>query len=107
METGRFGETLSDVSLLPLAGVLAGVTLGALFGWRRSTPITDGWQRGLITVLAAVGALLIAFLIAIPAEMLFGFTGLVVLAVAAAAFGIAGSRWAERGGREPNAASPP
>jgi hypothetical protein len=100
VEIGRFGEMLSDLSLLPLAGLLAGVAVGALFGWRRSAALDNVWQRGVIAVLAAVGALLIAFLFAKPAEIFFGFAGLAVLGIVAAAFGVAGSRWASRGSGE-------
>jgi hypothetical protein len=107
MEIGRFGEALSDLSLLPLVGLLAGVAIGALFGWRRSVPLGNLWQRGVIAVLAAVGALLIAFLFAKPAEIFFGFAGLAVLGLAAAAFGVAGSRWALRGSGAPGAGGGP
>ena len=77
--------------------MLAGVALGALFGWRRSIALGNVWQSGVIAVLAAVGALLIAFLFAKPVEIFFGFAGLAILGLAAAAFGIAGSRWAVKG----------
>ena len=60
-------------------------------------PLGNVWQSGVVAVLAAVGALLIAFLFAKPAEIFFGFTGLAILGTAAAVFGIAGSRWAVRG----------
>jgi hypothetical protein len=77
-------------------GTIAALGLGAFFGWRRSLPIENLWQRGVVAVLAAVGALLIGFLGAI-ADGLLGLPGLIVWAVAAMGFGTAGSRWALRG----------
>lgn len=79
-------------------GLGAGIVIGAAFGWRRSHALDNLWQRGVIAVLGAVGALLVAFFFAIPAEQFLGFTGLSVLALAALALGVRGSRWAMRGG---------
>src|SRR3989475_12123894 len=42
-----------------LAGTLAGLALGATFGWRRSRWLDNLWQRGVIAVLSALGALLL------------------------------------------------
>jgi MYXO-CTERM domain-containing protein len=77
-------------------GLFAALGVGAFFGWRRSLPIENIWQRGVIAVLAAVGALLIGFLGAI-ADRVFGLPGLVAWGAAAAAFGVTGSRWSLRG----------
>lgn len=80
-----------------MAGLIAGMTVAAVFGWRRSGPLPSVWQRGVIAVLAVVGALLINFFFAIPADYLFGIVGLVLLAAIAIGIGVAGSRWALRG----------
>ena len=78
-----------------LVGVLAGIAAAATFGWRRSHPIGNLWQRGVIAVLAAVGALLVGFLAAV-ADRLLALPGLIAWGVASVAFGIVGSRWATR-----------
>lgn len=78
-------------------GTLASLALAAFFGWRRSAAIENMWQRGVIAVLAAVGALLIGFLAAL-ADRLLGLTGLILWGVLALSFGVAASRWAMRGG---------
>ncbi len=78
------------------AGVGAGLALGAFFGWVRSRAIDNIWQRGVIGVLAAVGALLVGFLAAV-AHALGGQVGLVVWGVASLVLGVAGSRWATKG----------
>lgn len=77
------------------AGLLAALVVGAFFGWRRSRGIDNLWQRGVIAVLAAVGALLVGFLGAV-ADRLLGLPGLVVWGLAAVLTGLAGSRWATR-----------
>ena len=77
-------------------GVVAGLALGAFFGWVRSRAIDNIWQRGVIAVLAAVGALLIGFLAAL-AHGLGGVVGLVVWGCASLALGIVGSEWAVKG----------
>lgn len=82
---------------LLVASLVAGMAIAALFGWRRSHGVENMWQRGVVAVLAVFGALLVAFLFAIPARQLLGTAGLILLAVAAAGFGVAGSRWAVRG----------
>lgn len=76
-------------------GLLATLALGAFFGWRRSGPLDNVWQRGVIAVLAAVGGLLIGFLGAL-ADRAFGLAGLIAWALAAVVFAITGSRWAVR-----------
>lgn len=78
-------------------GMLASLGLAAFFGWRRSGPIENLWQRGVIAVLAAFGALIIGFLAAL-ADRLLGFAGLICWGAVAVGFGIASSRWATRGG---------
>ena len=80
-------------------GVAAGLALGSFFGWVRSRAIDNIWQRGVIAVLAAVGALLVGFLAAV-AHGLAGPIGLGVWGLASLAVGILGSRWAKTGSRE-------
>jgi len=82
-----------------LAGLAAGVALAAIFGWRRSRGIDNIWQRGVISVLCAVGAILVGFLAA-PIDRFFGLAGIAVWLVASAAFGALGSSWATRGSGE-------
>jgi hypothetical protein len=76
-------------------GLLAALAVGALFGWRRSRGIENVWQRGVIAVLAAVGALLVGFLGAV-ADRMAGVPGLILWGAAAVAAGLVGSRWASR-----------
>jgi MYXO-CTERM domain-containing protein len=77
------------------AGLLAALVVGALFGWRRSRDLDNVWQRGVIAVLAAVGALLVGFLGAV-ADRLLGLSGLILWGLLAVGVGLAGSRWATR-----------
>jgi hypothetical protein len=81
-----------------LAGLLAGVVVAGLFGWRRSRPLGNLWQSGVIGVLAAVGALLVGFLAAV-ADRLLGFPGLIAWGALSATVGTAASRWAIAGAR--------
>jgi len=78
------------------AGVGAGLALGAFFGWVRSRGIDNIWQRGVIAVLAAVGALLVGFLAAL-AHGLGGVIGLALWGAASLALGVVGSQWATKG----------
>jgi len=78
-----------------LAGLLAGIVIAALFGWRRSIPLENLWQSGVIGVLAAVGAILIGFLAAV-ADRLLGLAGIIAWGLASVTCGVLGSRWAVR-----------
>lgn len=82
-----------------LAGTLAGLAVAATFGWRRSRALDNVWQRGVIGVLSAVGAVLAGF-IAWPVDRFLGLASLAVWCVAAFALGGAGSAWAVRGSRD-------
>ncbi|MGH7546952.1 MAG: hypothetical protein ACREMM_02100 [Gemmatimonadales bacterium] len=82
-----------------LAGLVAGVVVATLLAWRRSRPLDNIWQSGVIGMLSAVGALLVGFLAAV-ADRFLGFAGLVVWGALSVAAGVAGSRWATRGSRE-------
>lgn len=85
-------------------GLVAGIMVGATFGWRRSRTLDNIWQRGVIGVLASVGALLVGF-IAAPVHRFVGLSGLVVWGLASLALGVAGGRWAIRGSREQGSVS--
>jgi len=82
-----------------LAGTLAGLAVGATFGWRRSRWLDNVWQRGVIGALSTVGALLLGF-IAWPIDHLFGVGGLAVWGAASFVLGGAASAWAVRGSRD-------
>jgi hypothetical protein len=82
-----------------LAAMLAGLAVAAAFGWRRSRALENVSQRGVIAVMAAVGAVLIGF-IAWPVDRWLGFTALAAWGAASFLGGAAGSRWATRGSRE-------
>ncbi len=77
-------------------GLLAGIAVGAAFGWRKSRALENLWQRGVIAVLATVGALLLGFLGA-PVHRLAGLWGLPLWGLASLALGVTGGRWAIRG----------
>ena len=81
-----------------LVGAFAGMAVAAGFGWWRSRALDNIWQRGVIAVMAAVGALIIAF-IAWPVDRLLGLTGLVIWGVASLLLGSASSVWARKGSR--------
>lgn len=77
------------------AGLLAALVVGALFGWRRSHGLDNLWQRGVIAVLATVGALLVGFFGAV-ADRVLGLPGLILWGLLAVGAGLGGSRWAIR-----------
>ncbi len=82
-----------------LAGTLAGLAVGATFGWRRSRRLDNVWQRGVIGALSTVGALLLGF-IAWPIDHLLGVAGLALWGIASFVLGGAASAWAVRGSRD-------
>lgn len=79
-----------------LVAMFAAGGVGAVCGWYRSGALDNIWQRGVIAVLAAVGALLIGFLAALL-DRFFGVLGMIVWLGLTVAFGIAGTRWAIKG----------
>jgi NhaP-type Na+/H+ or K+/H+ antiporter len=87
-----------------VVGLAAAVLVGAGVGWYGSRAIDNLWQRGVIGVLSAVGAILVGF-VAAPVDRFFGLVGMLVWLAASVAFGIAGSRWAMKGSREQEAGS--
>ncbi len=93
VDAARYREAAADPLL---AGLVAGLVVAALFGGRRSLPLENLWQSGVIGVLAGVGALLVGFLAAI-ADRFLGLAGLGVWGGLSVAVGVAGSRWATAG----------
>jgi hypothetical protein len=93
LEPSTFRETAADPLL---AGLIAAVGVGGACGWYRSASLDNFWQRGVIAVLAAVGAILIGFLAA-PLDRFFGLLGMIVWLLLNIAFGILATRWAIRG----------
>jgi hypothetical protein len=91
-------QRYQEAADLLLAGLLAGFAVAGMFGWRRSRPLDNLWQSGVIGVLAAVAALLVGFLAAV-ADRLLGFPGLIAWGVLSATVGTAASRWAIAGAR--------
>ena len=75
------------------AGVFTALAIGATCGWYRSTALDNLWQRGVIAVLAAVGALLAGF-IAAPIDHFYGVIGMTVWLLLDIALGILATRWA-------------
>lgn len=94
VEIGRYGQSVSELD--PFIFGLIAITLGAVFGWRRSRALENLWQRGVIAVLAVFGTLLIAIL-AVPLWHYLRFIGLVALALASLFLGLTASRWAIAG----------
>jgi hypothetical protein len=95
-EFRRYGNAISETALEPLVGLLAALVIAVFFGWRRSQPLENIWQRGVISVLSAFGAVIVAFL-AIPSWHFLGFMGLAALALASLALGITASAWSVKG----------
>ena len=93
LEPSVYRQTAPDPLL---AGLIAAVGLGGVLGWYRSADLDNIWQRGVIAVLAAVGAIVIGFLAA-PLDRFFGLLGLIVWLLLNVAFGILATRWAIRG----------
>ena len=93
VEPNAYRETAADPLL---AGLIAAIGVGGACGWYRSAALDNIWQRGVIAVLAAVGAILIGFLAA-PLDRFFGLLGMIVWLLLNVAFGILATRWAIRG----------
>ncbi len=90
-------EERYDVSgYLLVAGLLTALGIGGMCGWYRTYPLDNVWQRGVIAVLAAIGALLIGFLAA-PIYKFSGVWGMIVWLLLNIVFGILATRWASRG----------
>lgn len=63
--------------LLLSAGVVLGLVAAATAGWFLARPIHDHWRRAVVAALSVFGACLLA-LIAAPADIVAGRTGLTV-----------------------------
>ncbi|HYK83651.1 MAG TPA: hypothetical protein VEU55_10960 [Gemmatimonadales bacterium] len=105
VEIGRYGESVSEID--PIWGILVGIGVSTLFGWRRSRPLENVWQRGVISVLAVFGALFLALLAAAIWHFL-RFAGLLALTAGCFGLGVAGSHWAlaGAGGRDATGGGP-
>jgi len=93
LEPGAYRETAADPLL---AGLVAAVGVGGAVAWYRGGALDNIWQRGVIAVLGAVGAILIGFLAA-PLDRFFGMLGMIVWLLLNVVFGILATRWAMRG----------
>lgn len=93
LEPGAYRNTAGD----PLvAGMIAAIGVGGAVGWYRSFALDNIWQRGVIAILAAIGAILVGFLAA-PLDRFFGLVGLIIWLLLNIAFGILATRWAIKG----------
>ena len=78
------------------AGLLLAIGVGGGFAWYRSFPLDNIWQRGVIAILGAVGALLIGFLGA-PIYRWINIPGLIAWVLIGVIIGILGNRRASKG----------
>ena len=88
---------------LTAAQIVASILRGELeptvyheIAWYRSFSLENIWQRGVIAVLAAVGASLVGFLAALLDRFL-GMIGLIIWLLFNIALGIIAARWAIKG----------
>jgi len=79
-----------------LAGLIAAVGVGGAVGWARSASLENVWQRGVIAVLAAIGAILIGFLAA-PLDRFLGVIGIAIWLGINIIIGVVATRWARSG----------
>ena len=93
LQPAAYRETAADPLL---AGLIAAVGVGGACGWYRSFLLGNIWQRGVISVLAAVGAILVGFLAA-PLDRFFGPLGMIIWLLLNVAIGILAARWANKG----------
>jgi hypothetical protein len=78
------------------AGLVGAIGIGGGCAWYRSFPLDNVWQRGVIAVLAAVGAILVGFLAALV-ERFFGVLGMAVWLLLSIVLAILATRWAIQG----------
>jgi hypothetical protein len=93
LEPSSYRETAPDPLL---AGLIAAVGVGGACGWYRSFDLDNIWQRGVIALLAAIGAILIGFLAA-PLDRFFGMIGMIIWLLLNVAAGVLATRWAITG----------
>jgi len=101
LEPSAYRDTAPDPLL---AGLIAAVGVAGVCGWYRSFALDNVWQRGVIAVLAAIGAIIVGFLAA-PLDRFLGIIGLIVWLVLHVAFGILAMRWSIRGKGDEGAGS--
>lgn len=93
----RTPDPTSDTASLALrAGLFLAIGVGGGVAWYRSYALDNIWQRGVIAILAAVGALLIGFLGA-PIYGLISLPGLAAWLLLGVILGIVATRWAVKG----------
>jgi len=80
-----------------IAGLAFGITVAAVMSWRLSGPLENLWQRGVVSVLSVFGALILAFILTIPARQVLGIAGLAILAAVLFGASVYAARWAVRG----------
>ena len=95
VSVATYEESAADPVLI---GTFAGMVVAAGFGWWRSRALDNIWQRGVISIMAAVGAVIVGF-IAWPVDRFLGLIGLIAWGVASLMLGGASSVWARRGSR--------
>lgn len=93
LEPNVYRDTAPDPLL---AGLIAAIGVGGVYGWYRGVALDNIWQRGVIAVLAAIGAVLIGFLAA-PLDRFLGLIGLLVWLLLNVLLGILATRWAIKG----------
>ena len=93
VEPTVYRETVPDPLL---AGLIAAIGVGGAVGWYRSGSLENIWQRGVIAVLAAIGAILVGFLAA-PLDRFFGVIGMIIWLAINIVIGLAATRWAKMG----------
>lgn len=93
LEPSAYGDTAADPLL---AGLIAAIGVAGACGWYRSSALDNIWQRGVIAVLAAFGAVVVGFLAA-PLDRFLGLIGLIVWLALNVVFGLLAMRWAIRG----------
>jgi hypothetical protein len=93
LEPAAYRETAADPLL---AGLIAAVGVGGACGWYRSFLLDNIWQRGVIAVLAGVGAIRVGFLAA-PIDRFFGVLGMIVWLLFSVMIGVLATRWANKG----------
>ena len=89
------------------AALLTAIGTGAVCGWYRSYSLDNVWQRGVIAVLAAIGAMLVG-IVAAPINQFIGVRGMLVWLLLNIVFGVLATRWAIKGkGEEGSGMSTP
>lgn len=90
----------SAPALVLLIGTFGGILLAGLTTWRRLAPIGNPWRQTMLGVIAGLGSLVVS-LVTIPIDRGLGRSGLLGLAVLAAA-GCGWLAWRARSSRAPS-----